>query len=70
MIRVLLADDQALVRGGIRPILDAETDIEVVAEAADGDQAVERALTARPDLVLMGIRMPVLDSIEATRLLN
>ena len=67
MIRVLLADDQALVRGGFRLILDAEPDIEVVAEAADGDQAVASALETRPDLVLMDIRMPVLDGIEATR---
>jgi DNA-binding NarL/FixJ family response regulator len=67
VIRVLLADDQALVRGGFRLILDAEPDIEVVAEAADGDQAVAGALEARPDVVLMDIRMPVLDGIEATR---
>ncbi len=67
MIRVLLADDQALVRGGFRLILDAEPDIEVVAEAADGDQAVTGALESLPDLVLMDIRMPVLDGIEATR---
>jgi DNA-binding NarL/FixJ family response regulator len=67
MIRVLLADDQALVRGGFRLILDAEPDLEVVAEAADGDQAVGSALETRPDLVLMDIRMPVLDGIEATR---
>ena len=67
MIRVLLADDQALVRGGFRLILDAEPDIEVVAEAADGEQAVAGALETRPDLVLMDIRMPVLDGIEATR---
>jgi YesN/AraC family two-component response regulator len=58
MIRVLLADDQALVRGGFRLILEAEPDIEVVAEAADGDQAVAAALETRPDLVLMDIRMP------------
>ena len=67
MIRILLADDQALVRGGFRMILDAEPDLEVVAEAADGREAVERALETRPDLVLMDIRMPVLDGIEATR---
>jgi DNA-binding NarL/FixJ family response regulator len=67
MIRVLLADDQALVRGGFRLILEAEPDIEVVAEAADGDQAVAGALETRPDVVLMDIRMPVLDGIEATR---
>jgi len=67
VIRVLLADDQALVRGGFRLILEAEPDIEVVAEAADGDQAVTGALETRPDLVLMDIRMPVLDGIEAAR---
>jgi len=67
VIRVLLADDQALVRGGFRLILEAEPDIEVVAEAADGDQAVTGALETRPDLVLMDIRMPVLDGIAATR---
>ena len=66
MIRVLLADDQALVRGGIRLILEAEPDIEVVAEAADGDAAVTEALRCRPDLVLMDVRMPELDGIEAT----
>ena len=63
----MLADDQALVRGGFRLILDAEPGIEVIAEAADGSEAVERALGTRPDLVLMDIRMPVLDGIEATR---
>jgi DNA-binding NarL/FixJ family response regulator len=67
MIRVLLADDQALVRGGFRLILEAEPDIEVIAEAADGGQAIEKALESRPDVVLMDIRMPVLDGIQATR---
>jgi DNA-binding NarL/FixJ family response regulator len=67
VIHVLLADDQALVRGGFRLILQAEPDIEVVAEAADGSEAIERALGTRPDLVLMDIRMPVLDGIAATR---
>ncbi len=67
MIRILLADDQALVRGGFRLILDAEPDIGVVAEAADGEEAVERAIETRPDVVLMDIRMPVLDGIQATR---
>ena len=67
MIRVLLADDQALVRGGFRLILDAEPDIEVIAEAADGSQAIGKALESRPDVVLMDIRMPVLDGIQATR---
>ena len=67
MIRVLLADDQALVRGGFRLILDAEPDVEVVAEAADGEEAVARAAEAGADVVLMDIRMPKLDGIEATR---
>ena len=66
-MRVLLADDQALVRGGFRLILDAEADIDVVAEAADGEEAVARAVETTPDLVLIDIRMPKLDGIEATR---
>ena len=66
-IRVLIADDQALVRAGFRMILDAEDDLEIVGEAPDGAQAVERALELRPDVVLMDIRMPELDGIEATR---
>jgi DNA-binding NarL/FixJ family response regulator len=69
MIRVLLADDQALVRGGLRLILQAEPDIEVVGEAADGEAAVREAVASRPDIVLMDIRMPILDGIAATRLL-
>jgi DNA-binding NarL/FixJ family response regulator len=64
---VLLADDQALVRGGFRLILDAQDDIEVVGEADDGRAAVERARELRPDVVLMDVRMPVLDGIAATR---
>ena len=67
MIRVLLADDQALVRAGFRLILDAEADIEVVGEAGDGEQALEQALELRPDVVLMDIRMPKLNGIEATK---
>jgi DNA-binding NarL/FixJ family response regulator len=66
-MRILLADDQALVRGGFRLILDAEPDMEVVAEAADGHEAVTRAIESRPDVVLMDVRMPALDGIEATR---
>jgi DNA-binding NarL/FixJ family response regulator len=67
-IRVLIADDQALVRTGFRVILDAEPDIEVIGEASDGREAVAAAGTGMPDVVLMDIRMPNLDGIEATRL--
>jgi DNA-binding NarL/FixJ family response regulator len=67
MIRVLIADDQALVRAGFRALLDAEDDIEVVGEAADGAAAVSLTLTHVPDVVLMDVRMPELDGIEATR---
>ena len=67
MIRVMLADDQALVRAGFAALLDAEDDIEVTGEAADGEEAVRLARTCRPDVVLMDIRMPGLDGIEATR---
>ena len=66
-MRILLADDQALVRGGFRLILEAERDMEVVAEAGDGEEAVARGLETRPDVALMDIRMPKLDGIQATR---
>jgi len=67
MIRVLLVDDQALVRGGFRSILDGQEDIEIVGEAANGAAAVDSALTLLPDVILMDIRMPRVDGIEATR---
>jgi DNA-binding NarL/FixJ family response regulator len=67
VIRALLADDQELVRDGFRLILDAQDDIEVVGEAADGAEATELARTLQPDVVLMDIRMPGTDGIEATR---
>lgn len=67
MIRVLLADDQALVRAGFRALLDAEPDIEVVGEASDGAHAVRLARQVHPDLVLMDIRMPGVDGLAATR---
>ncbi len=67
MIRVVIADDQALVRGGFRLILEARDDIEVVGEAGDGVEALEAARRLHPDVVLMDIRMPGPDGIEATR---
>ncbi|HEX6231405.1 MAG TPA: response regulator transcription factor [Actinomycetota bacterium] len=67
MIGVLLADDQALVRAGFRALLDAEDDIEVVAETGDGEGAVRLAAELVPDVVLMDIRMPGVDGLEATR---
>lgn len=66
-VRVLVADDQALVRGGFRMILEARPDLEVVGEAADGQEAVEAAARLRPDVVLMDVRMPGTDGLQATR---
>ncbi|MBJ7596963.1 MAG: DNA-binding response regulator [Candidatus Nephthysia bennettiae] len=67
MIKVLIADDQALIRDGFRMILELDGEIEVVGEAADGASALEEAERTRPDLVLMDIRMPGIDGLEATR---
>jgi DNA-binding NarL/FixJ family response regulator len=67
LIRVVLADDQALLRAGLRALLDAEDDIEVVGEAANGREAITVVRATRPDVVLMDIRMPELDGLEATR---
>jgi DNA-binding NarL/FixJ family response regulator len=67
VIRVLIADDQALLRSGLRMILDAHGDIEVVGEAGNGHEALELARRLGPDLVLMDVQMPVMDGLEATR---
>ena len=67
MIRVLLVDDQPLIRSGFRALLDVEPDIEVVAEAADGHQALALAKQHLPDVALVDIQMPIVDGIEATR---
>jgi DNA-binding NarL/FixJ family response regulator len=67
VIRILLADDQTLVRDGFRSILEREPDLEVIGEAGEGQQAVETSRRLRPDVVLMDIRMPVMDGLEATR---
>jgi DNA-binding NarL/FixJ family response regulator len=67
VIRVLLADDDQLVRSGLRALLEAESDMTVVGEAADGREAIDRAHTTQPDVVLMDVRMPKLDGVAATR---
>ena len=67
MTRVVVVDDQAMVRAGLRALLSVEPDLEVVGEAADGEQALATVLATRPDVVLMDIRMPGVDGLEATR---
>ncbi len=67
MIRTLIVDDQAMIRVGIRAILEAQDDITVVGEAENGQLGVERSRSLRPDVVLMDVRMPVLDGLAATR---
>lgn len=67
MIRVLVADDEHLVRGGFRMILDAQADIEVVGEAADGESAIAQVRSLLPDVVLLDVQMPVMDGLEAAR---
>jgi DNA-binding NarL/FixJ family response regulator len=67
VIRVVVADDQPLVRAGFRFVLDQQDDMEVVADAADGAEAIEACVSLRPDVVCMDIRMPVMDGLEATR---
>jgi len=67
VIRVVVVDDQALVRGGFRVLVDSAPELQVVGEASDGAQAVDVALTERPDVILMDVRMPSMDGLEATR---
>lgn len=70
MIKVLLVDDQSIVREGLRSLLQAKPDLEIVGEAENGQVAVEQALNLRPDVVLMDVRMPVMDGVAATRQLR
>jgi DNA-binding NarL/FixJ family response regulator len=66
-IRIVLADDQPLVRAGLRRIIEADSGLQVVGEAADGPEAIAQVMSKKPDVVLMDVRMPILDGIEATR---
>jgi DNA-binding NarL/FixJ family response regulator len=66
-LRIVLADDHPLVRDALRRTLDTQPDMDVVGEASDGQEAVELCISLRPDLVLMDVRMPNLDGLEATR---
>lgn len=70
MIRILLADDQALFREALRTLISLQTDLEVVGEAANGEEAIKMARTLRPDVVLMDLQMPILDGVKATRQLH
>jgi DNA-binding NarL/FixJ family response regulator len=70
MIRLLLVEDQALLREGLKRLLDSQADLQVVGEAADGQQAIDQVKALRPDLVLMDVRMPVMDGVTATRLIS